>query len=49
MVSQKSHDVPMHACPCSSASIAQQYPYLEETGVIEVLIRKKDPMVLGKM
>ncbi|GAX82218.1 hypothetical protein CEUSTIGMA_g9646.t1 [Chlamydomonas eustigma] len=31
------------------SSIAQQYPWLEEHGVIEVLIPKKDPMIVGKM
>ncbi|KAF5836252.1 PUA-like domain-containing protein [Dunaliella salina] len=30
------------------SSICEQYPYLEETGVIDVLIPKKEPVYVGK-
>eukprot|EP00983_Pelagomonas_calceolata_P036392 1133652-Pelagomonas_calceolata.AAC.3 len=32
----------------AAASICEQYPYLEETGVIDVLIPKKEPVYVGK-
>lgn len=32
-----------------AASIGATFPWLEETGVIDVLIPKKEPVVLGKM
>ncbi|KAG1667647.1 hypothetical protein FOA52_004674 [Chlamydomonas sp. UWO 241] len=31
------------------SGVCEQYPWLEETGVIDVLIPKKEPVVLGKM
>eukprot|EP00877_Chromochloris_zofingiensis_P012007 jgi/Chrzof1/705/Cz01g25150.t1 len=30
------------------SSIAQQYPYLDETGVLNLLIPKKEPMYIAK-
>lgn len=34
--------------PALAASICEQYPSLEETGVIDVLIPKKEPLYIGK-
>jgi hypothetical protein len=34
-------------CTCA-ASICETYPLLEETGAIDVLIPKKEPLLLGK-
>jgi hypothetical protein len=31
-----------------AASICETYPLLEETGAIDVLIPKKEPLLLGK-
>lgn len=33
----------------SAASIGQQFPWLEDNGVLDVLIPKKEAVVLGKM
>lgn len=32
-----------------AASIGQQFPWLEDNGVLDVLIPKKEAVVLGKM
>jgi hypothetical protein len=32
----------------SAASICEEYPWLEETGAIEAIIPKKEPLILGK-
>ncbi len=36
-------------CSVAAAAISEQYPWLEDTGVIEKLLPKKDAVVLGKM
>jgi hypothetical protein len=35
-------------CTFDAASIVEQYPWLEDTGVIEVLIPKKEQVHVGK-
>jgi hypothetical protein len=39
---------PCHLCNPPSASIGEQYPFLADTGVLDVLIPKKDPIYVGK-
>lgn len=33
---------------CFAVQVCDQYPYLEETGAIDYLIPKKEPMFVGK-
>jgi hypothetical protein len=33
---------------CSAASIGEQYPFLADSGVLDVLFPKKDPVFVAK-